>query len=114
MSRLTDILAEMVDMRRAGNLLCAEAATLHTRQVGQHVKTDRGDGVIVHVSASVERSGSHFALLIYEHVALLSIAGRPTKKRIIISKNVAEEWLGSSNDREQERRASNRNEGETA
>lgn len=111
MSRLDDILAELTDLRRIGNALCAEAATLHVRKIGQHVNTDRGQGVIVHVSVKESRDGSHFVLTAYEHISMLTPGGRPSKKRLVREYQLAEEWLTSSLERENERREFKRNQG---
>ena len=92
--RLHDILDEMVAMRRLADELCAEAIKFHPRKAGDHVNTENsGQGVIVHVSCKLAMDQSHYQLLLTEHIARLSTAGRPLLKRLTRSYVLAEEWL---------------------
>lgn len=110
-NRLNDILAEMVDLKREGNRLCAEAARMHSRKSGDHVNLDGGaQGIIVHVSCKVELVASHYSLIVTEHIARMTPLGRPTKRRLTRTSNLAEEWLSTSAHRD-ERREFQRTEG---
>lgn len=92
--RISDILDELVDLRRHTDELCAEAIKMHNKKGGDHVRIEAGaQSVIVHVSCKLAMDQSHYQLVLTEHIAKLSPAGRPLKARLQRQHIMAEEWL---------------------
>jgi len=95
-TRLQDILTQLVDMQRESDLLCTEAISLHNKKVGQHVQLDHGhEGIIVHIECRLALDRSHYQILLTEHIAPKLSTGLPGKSRIRRNHVIAEEWLAA-------------------